>query len=109
MLCLHSPADQHTKDTVSVAEQIGISPSKIILFKFCFQAQRLEEQLCALLPIALAKKSMLGILLTIALSTRQKAYARDTSSDVSYMPWGCPQFCVAAVSQKLLPHNIIAF
>ncbi len=31
------------------------------------------------------------------------------SSDVSDMPWGCPHFCVAAVSQKLLPYNIIAF
>jgi hypothetical protein len=30
-------------------------------------------------------------------------------SDVSDMPWGCLQFCVAAVSQKLLPNNIIAF
>jgi hypothetical protein len=28
--------------------------------------------------------------------------------DVSNMPWGCPQFCVAADSQKLLPYNIIA-
>jgi hypothetical protein len=25
------------------------------------------------------------------------------------MPLGCTQFCVAAVSQKLLPYNIIAF
>ncbi len=31
------------------------------------------------------------------------------SSDVSNMPWGCLQFCVAAVSQKLLPYHIIAF
>ncbi len=30
-------------------------------------------------------------------------------NDVSDMPWGCPQFCVAAVSGKLLPYNIIAF
>ncbi len=30
-------------------------------------------------------------------------------SDVSDMPWGCLQFCLAAVSQKLLPYNIIAF
>ncbi len=30
------------------------------------------------------------------------------SRDVSDMPWGgCQQFCVAAVSQKLLPYNII--
>ncbi len=33
----------------------------------------------------------------------------ELRSDVSDMPWGCPQFCVAAVSQKLLPYNIIAF
>ncbi len=32
-----------------------------------------------------------------------------SSSDVSDMPWVCPQFSVAAVSQKLLPYNIIAF
>ncbi len=87
ILCLHSPADQHTKDTVSIAEQIGISPNKIILLKFCFQAQRLEEQLCALGPTALAKRSMLWILLAwrqkfpsdCPESTRQKAYAWDTS------------------------------
>ncbi len=30
-----------------------------------------------------------------------------TVSDASYMPWGCKPFCVAAVSQKLLPYNII--
>ncbi len=30
-------------------------------------------------------------------------------SDVSNMPWGCLQFCVAAVSQKLLPYDIIVF
>jgi hypothetical protein len=30
-------------------------------------------------------------------------------SGVSDMPWGCPQFCVAAVSQKLLPYNILVF
>jgi hypothetical protein len=29
--------------------------------------------------------------------------------DVSDMPWGRPQICVAAVSQKPLPYNIIAF
>jgi hypothetical protein len=29
--------------------------------------------------------------------------------DVSDMPWGCPQLCVAAVSQKLLSYNITAF
>jgi hypothetical protein len=32
-----------------------------------------------------------------------------SSRDVSDMPRGRPQFCVAAVSQKLLPYNIIAF
>ncbi len=31
------------------------------------------------------------------------------SRDVSDMPWGCQQFCVAAVSQKLLPYNSLAF
>ncbi len=31
---------------------------------------------------------------------------QHTSSDVSDMPWVCSQFCVAAVSQKLLPYNI---
>jgi hypothetical protein len=31
------------------------------------------------------------------------------SRDVSDMPWGRPQICVAAVSQKLLPYNSIAF
>jgi hypothetical protein len=30
-------------------------------------------------------------------------------SDVSNMPWVCLQFCEAAVSQKLLPYNIIEF
>jgi hypothetical protein len=29
--------------------------------------------------------------------------------DVSDMPWERPQFCVAAVSQKRLQYNIIAF
>jgi hypothetical protein len=32
----------------------------------------------------------------------------NITRDVSNIPWGCPQFCVAAVSQKLLPYNIIA-
>jgi hypothetical protein len=36
-------------------------------------------------------------------------YSAFVISDVSDMPWGCPQFCVAAVSQKLLQYNIIAF
>ncbi len=31
------------------------------------------------------------------------------SRDVSDMSWGRLQFCVAAVSQKLLSYNIIAF
>ncbi len=31
------------------------------------------------------------------------------SRDVSDMPWGRLQICMAAVSQKLLPYNIIAF
>jgi hypothetical protein len=38
----------------------------------------------------------------------QAADWQALSSDVSDMPWVCPQFCVAAVSQKLLPYNIIA-
>jgi hypothetical protein len=38
-----------------------------------------------------------------------KNYAAAQGSDVSDMPWGCPQFCVAAVYQKLLSYNIIAF
>ncbi len=32
-----------------------------------------------------------------------------SNSDVSDMPWVCLQFFVAAVSQKLLPYNILAF
>ncbi len=34
---------------------------------------------------------------------------QSESSDVSDMPLVCPQICVAAVSQKLLPYNIIVF
>ncbi len=30
-------------------------------------------------------------------------------SDISDMPWVCPQFRVAAVSQKLLSYNVTAF
>jgi hypothetical protein len=32
--------------------------------------------------------------------------SRDVRSD---LPWGRPKICVAAVSQKLLPYNIIVF
>jgi hypothetical protein len=42
-------------------------------------------------------------------SSINKKINGSSASDVSDMPWGCPQFCVAAVSQKLLPYNIIAF
>jgi hypothetical protein len=79
ILCLRSPADQHTKDSVSVAEQIGIYPNKIILLKFCFQAQRLEEQLCALGARALAKRRMLGILLA------------STCHEGKKLPSDCPE------------------
>ncbi len=37
------------------------------------------------------------------LRIQTRADAPQQASEVSNMPWGCPQFCVAAVSQKLLP------
>ncbi len=69
---------------------------KNILLKFCFQAQRLKEQLCAqkgvcsgyflhegknfhLIALSTSKKAYALDTSCIALSTRQKAYASDTS------------------------------
>jgi hypothetical protein len=36
-------------------------------------------------------------------------HIRTSGRDDGDIPLGCPQFCVAAVSGKLLPYNIIAF